>query len=161
GLLAAACTAFYMFRSYFLVFRGDFRGDRHVYEHAHESPPAMTIPLALLAVGSVLVGFVGMPSVAGLGLFHPPNWVEEGLAPVLGKGEVLDPAHLSTEIGLMALAIVVSLGGIAFAYSLYGKGIAPLADRLRVSAGGLYRLVYNKYWIDELYDFVFVRPLRW
>ena len=63
GLVAAFCTAFYMFRAYFLVFHGTYRGDPEVLAHAHESPSAMTGPLVVLAIGSVVLGFLGIPRI--------------------------------------------------------------------------------------------------
>jgi NADH-quinone oxidoreductase subunit L len=158
GLVAAACTAFYMFRSYFLVFSGSFRGDHHVYDHAHESPPAMAWPLILLAVGSVVVGFLGVPEV-----FHAKNWFDEWLIPsVFPKPEAVEAAgHASLEIALMLVAIVVSTAGIALAWALYGRGISPAAEKLATAMPRAYRLVFNKYYVDEAYDFLFVRPLQW
>ena len=158
GLVAAACTAFYMFRSYFLVFWGSFRGDRHTFDHAHESPPAMAWPLILLAVGSVVVGFLGVPEV-----FHARNYFDEWLTPsVFARAEAVEGAgHAATEFALMGVAIVVSLGGIALAFALYGRGVAPLADRLEAGLPRLYKLVYNKYYVDEIYALLIGRPLRW
>ena len=165
GLVAAACTAFYMFRSYFLVFSGEYRGDEHTWEHSHESPPAMSYVLAALAVGSALVGFLGVPHVLG-GSDHFAHW----LKPVLEghDTEALEGAiehaeaglSAATEFAMMGAAIFVSLGGIGLAWVLYGKGISPTAERLATSAGGLHRLVSNKYYVDEIYDFLVVRPLR-
>ena len=158
GLVAAFCTAFYMFRSYWLVFGGEYRGDQHTWDHAHESPRAMSWVLAVLAVGSTVVGFLGVPEVfhAGKGSELFAKWLEPA-------GFEMAEAHMaaSTELALMGLAIVVSLAGIGLAALLYRNGPAPATDKIAQGAGGLYRLVYNKYYVDEIYDFLIVRPLRW
>ena len=150
GIVAAACTAFYMFRCYFLVFHGAPR-DQHLYEHAHESPREMTIPLIAMAVGSVALGFLGLPSEK-YNLLR--EWLPAGLSSATSEPEG------GTLWALMAVATVVSLAGIAVAWRLYGRGPSEATDRMANGAGGLYRLVLDKYRIDELYDFLIVKPLR-
>ncbi|MCS6914060.1 MAG: NADH-quinone oxidoreductase subunit L [Myxococcales bacterium] len=156
SLLAAAalCTAFYMWRLYFVVFTGRFRGTADQEHHLHESPPEMTVPLMVLAAGSVVAGWVGVPAV----MYHEGDWFGAWLAPVLPP-PAQELSH-SVEWGLMAVALCLSVIGIASAYLLYYGGISEAARRAAQILRPLYLLLYNKYYIDELYDVVFVRPLK-
>jgi NADH-quinone oxidoreductase subunit L len=170
-LLAAGCTAFYMFRLYFLIFEGEYRGpkpdqahghDDHGHGHddhghgglPHESPPAMTVVLWILAVGSILVGLLGIPDV-----------VHEG-ADIFGEwlSPVLPPLGVSESAGgfwvFAAIALAVSGAAIGLAWMLYKDGPQPTVKSFVASFPGLYKLVYNKYYIDELYDVIVVRPFR-
>jgi NADH-quinone oxidoreductase subunit L len=161
--LAALCTAFYMWRLYFLVFTGSFRGTAEQKHHLHESPSEMTIPLCILALGSILVGFLGVPGV--MAHFFPESaaHVLEFFPDWLAKAGILsgdEPHSHAVEWGLMALALGLSLAGIGLAARLYRGGISQLAENLKTQLGGLYKLLWNKYYIDELYDLVFVRPLK-
>ena len=155
GLSAAFMTAFYMFRAYFLVFHGEFRGDHHTWDHAHESPPAMTLPLVVLAIGSAALGFLGMPEA-----FHKDwNLFEQWLVPA-NFAPMVGEEHASTEWALMAVATVVAGAGIFLAYRLYYRGISPTAVAIKDALPRLYKVVFNKYWVDEIYDSSVVRPLR-
>jgi NADH-quinone oxidoreductase subunit L len=149
GATGAGLTAFYMFRQLFMVFFGQCRADHHVQEHLHESPKAMTLPLAILAIGSIAAGYIGLPAVFG------PNLFAEWLEPVLGGHH---EAHTSAalELGLMALSVAVAATGFVLAYLMYYKQtLSP--ERFSSLAGGLfYRLFHNKYYVDEIYQFVFV-----
>jgi NADH-quinone oxidoreductase subunit L len=149
GVLGAGLTAFYMFRLLFLTFLGESRVDPHV--HVHESPPSMTVPLVVLAVLSVIGGWVGLPEVFG------PDVFGEFLAPVVGAAEHGEASH-ALEIGLMAVSVAAAAGGIGLAYAFYlarPELPADLAARFR----GLHRLLLDKYRIDQLYDAVIVQPL--
>jgi NADH-quinone oxidoreductase subunit L len=160
----AGMTAFYMFRQVFMVFFGECRADHHTAEHIHESPPSMTIPLWVLAVGSVLVGYLGVPHALGgpVGIAHVFN---DWLAPVFGgHGPVEGAAHagasrLAEELGLMAVSVAVAASGVGLAYLMYyRKTIRP--EIFSDAAGGVpYRTVLDKYWVDELYQLVFVEGL--
>ncbi len=152
GLIGAFLTAFYMFRLFFQVFTGRFRGDVHAAQHLHESPPNMAYPLVVLGFFSVIAGLVfGFPPDHGL--YH------RFVAPVFetaheAAGEM---AHgsVSTEVGMAALSLAVALLGIGLAYQCYIKRPelpSALADRMK----GLYLLLLNKYWVDELYQAIFV-----
>jgi NADH-quinone oxidoreductase subunit L len=149
GVVGAGLTAFYMFRQLFMVFFGQCRADHHVQEHLHESPKAMTLPLAILAIGSIAAGYVGLPAVFG------PNLFAEWLEPVLG-GHHEAHASAALELGLMALSVAVAATGFVVAYLMYYKQtLSP--ERFSSLAGGLfYRLSFNKYYVDEIYEFVFV-----
>jgi NADH-quinone oxidoreductase subunit L len=149
GVIGAGLTAFYMFRQLFMVFFGDCRADHHVQEHLHESPKVMTLPLAILAVGAIASGYVGLPGIIG------PNLFAEWLEPVLGAHR---EAHASAgaEGGLMVLSVAVAAAGFVLSYFMYYKRtFSP--ERFSALAGGLlYRLSFNKYYVDEIYQFVFV-----
>jgi NADH-quinone oxidoreductase subunit L len=133
--------------------------DPEVEAHVHESPKSMTIPLVILALLSVVGGFVGIPHVLG-----GANRFETFLEPVFsrfphGGGEVVHHAYpLSVELGLMFLAVLVALSGIYIAYRLYVKEPekpGELADKYP----GLYQAVLNKYYVDEIYFSVIIIPL--
>ncbi len=161
--LAALCTAFYMWRLYFLVFTGEFRGTKEQEHHLHESPTEMTLPLVVLAGGAVLAGLIGVPQIMTHGLpdsvehvltfFH--HWLVPSVLPI-GP----EPHEHIVEWGLMAAALSISLVGIGVAAWLYRGGISRTAVSVQQALPGAYRLLWNKYYVDELYGFLFVRPLR-
>jgi NADH-quinone oxidoreductase subunit L len=161
GFVAAAMTAFYMFRLYHMTFSGSFRGTHEQEHHLHESPSSMTVPLAVLAAGSVLAGFVGIPAALGFGVI--PNLFEHFLEPVMepahhALGEVFTattPPH-SLEYLLMLASVAIATLGILLAWRLY-KAHPEIADRLAVAFAGVHRVLTNKYYVDELYGAVFVR----
>lgn len=139
GLVAAFFTAFYMARLYFLVFTGKPRGEHH--GHAHESPAVMTVPLIMLAVLAVVAGFVQTPFGGGLG-----EW--------LGRP---DAEHHGGTI-VMILSTLVGLLGIGLGWLMYGKQSIP-RDAVSSRVPALYTLLNRKYFIDELYQTVIVKPL--
>jgi len=146
-------TPFYSFRMIFLTFHGKFRGTHHEEHHLHESPPVMTIPLMLLAAGALGAGWVGIPTILGGGA-HIAHFLE----PVLGHPE-LHGTH-AQEFGIMGLSTTIALSGIVIAAILYLiKTYLPL--RLAQSFSGIYRIVFNKYYVDELYHWTIVRPALW
>ncbi len=168
GTLAAGITAFYMFRLVFLTFFGASRMDPEVEKHAHESPWTMTVPLAILALLSVGGGWIGIPAVLGGG-----NPFEHWLAPVFhpvaaagghmaaagahgAEGAVHHPAVL--EIGLMALSVAIALCGIGLAYFLYRIRTGK-PDEIAKKWPTLYDVVYNKYYIDEFYEWAVIRRI--
>ncbi|MCJ7484879.1 MAG: NADH-quinone oxidoreductase subunit L [Candidatus Aminicenantes bacterium] len=152
GLLGAVLTAFYMFRLVYLTFYGEGRMTREAGLHVHESPRAMTIPLVFLAAFSILAGYVGLPILFG------------EKADLFGRfleGSVKTVSHhlaVSTEGLLVVLATAASLLGIALAYVFYRRTPA-LPGRLASLFPGIHRLLVGKYYIDEVYDAVVVRPL--
>jgi NADH-quinone oxidoreductase subunit L len=160
ALLTAGMTAFYIFRLVFSVFFGDSRVDKKVAGHVHESPKVMTVPMIILAVFSVIAGYVGVPKILGGG-----NWIEHFLGGSLGwyapEAAVSEAAHASTgtEWALLILSVVVALAGIGLAYLFYVRR-RELPGRVAKSFGGLYTLVYNKYKVDELYTAAIVNPLK-
>src|SRR5215210_2462238 len=162
GLITAGLTAFYMFRSVFLTFHGRFRGTHEQEHHLHESPPVMTIPLWILAVGAVLAGYVGVPKLLSLG--RDLNWFHHWLEPVIARPQGLEAGEHNlgsfTELTLVLITTTVALAGIFLARSFYGgdNGLAKgRAWAQRFPA--LHRLLENKYYVDEIYNALIVRPL--
>jgi NADH-quinone oxidoreductase subunit L len=141
AVLVAFMTAFYMFRLYFMTFTGKPR-DHHAYDHAHESPKSMTVPLMILAVLSVCAGWWGIP------------WLTNGYSSFVYFGAV---HHAEPNIALMLLSFVVAGSGIGLAYLMYVKGaISPvrMAERFKP----IYTFLYNKWYFDELYMAAIVNP---
>jgi NADH-quinone oxidoreductase subunit L len=160
GAVAAAMTAFYMFRLYWMTFGGRFRGTDEQEQHLHESPSSMVVPLQVLAVGSIVVGFLGVPAVL-LG----SNRIEHFLEPAFVHAhhalrEVFAqpvPGH-GVELGLMGLSVVIAGLGILAATRFY-RGDPVIPTRLAAALAGPYRLLLNKYWVDEIYNALLVRGL--
>jgi NADH-quinone oxidoreductase subunit L len=149
GLAGAGMTAFYMFRLIFMTFYGDERIEPEAKHHLHESPNVMVRPLQVLALLSIIGGYVGLPHILGGG-----NWFGKFLGHTVGHHELKLSA--GTEILLMVVSVGIGLLGILMAYIIYlkkkGKPAESLANRLSL----IYKLVYNKYFIDEFYNGVFV-----
>ncbi len=147
GVLTAAMTAFYVFRALFLAFFGEYRGPNpHAAGHGHgdghstphESPLVMTLPLMVLAVGSLAGGFLNVP-----------KWLE----PVF-------PMHEGVENPMLVyISVAAGLAGIALAYWMYVAN-PHLPESIASGLGGLYKLVYNKYFVDEIYDAALVHPIE-
>lgn len=151
-------TATYMGRLFFLTFFGSFRGTHEQEHHLHESPPSMTIPLVVLAVLSVVGGLLNLPHILHAG---STQWLAHWLSgtgvnhqPVVPLTEV----HLSasSEWMLMGFASVVALVVLAFTYVAYSKpSNVPVPDEQQKGAG---KLLAHKFYVDELYNALFVRP---
>jgi NADH-quinone oxidoreductase subunit L len=156
GVVGALLTAFYMFRMMFLTFYGGFRGTHEQQHHLHESPKNMTIPLIVLAVLSVIGGFINIPHVLGGG-----ESLHHYLAPVFTYASAYIPElslDHTTEFVLMGVSVLGVLISIFFAYTKYvKKSEVPAAEGTRLPA--LQAASYNKFYIDELYDNVFRKPL--
>jgi NADH-quinone oxidoreductase subunit L len=159
--ITAGMTAFYMFRLVNMTFFGTSRVDHDVEHHIHESPSSMTVPLMILAVLSVVGGWVGWPeSLGGSDRFS------KFLAPVMAShaesGEAA-AAHAapgaSTEYLLMLLSVLVGLGGIWLAYRWYIQR-PEVPDKIAAASPFLYRLLYNKYYVDQIYDAMFVNRTK-
>ncbi len=159
--LAAVMTAFYMFRLYFLTFTGDYRsadqsGDHPYDAHPHESPPSMAIPLIILGVGALVVGFLGLPHVMPITGAHLPSWWGHWLhGSVAGQPvpEELHIVNLASGLAFAAMAI-----GISAAWVLYrNKSTDALEQKIPAR---LYQLVFDKWRVDELYDAVIIKPLK-
>jgi NADH-quinone oxidoreductase subunit L len=149
GWATAGLTAFYIFRSFFMVFHGERRTAAQRSAAVHESPPVMTVPLMLLALGSVFAGWVGAPEYLWGSLWD--HWLE----PVFGHG-VSHADALAEELSLTVLTLAAVAAGIYWAYRTYAREAAPRA---------LARWLRENYFIDQLYDSALVRPFtagaRW
>jgi len=153
GVLTAGMTAFYMFRLLFLTFFGKSRVEESIKPHIHESPRVMTIPLIVLAILSVFGGYVGVPKSLG-----GANNFEHFLSPVFGEKGGLVAYSVSTEYLLMALSVALALLGIFFAYRFYIKK-PELPKSLAQRYSFPYKILLNKYYVDELYAKIIVNPL--
>jgi NADH-quinone oxidoreductase subunit L len=189
GVITALLTATYMFRLVFLAFHGERRGTSHVStshvstshvahstSHVHDAPPSMAFVLIALAIGSVLAGFIGVPHALGgsnrIETFLHESFVAPGAphdaapagepqqTPVAAQGE---PAALhadaSTELMLMALSTGIAFAGIGIAMYFWLRN-RNAADAMSRRFAGVYRLLLNKYYIDEIYDAAIVQPIR-
>jgi len=163
GALAALLTAFYIIRAVALTFYGEPR-DKKIHDHAKESPPVMTVPLMLLAVGSVFGGFLGIPIWTHLNAMH--NWLGpvvglRGDAHGAGAGHVAEAAQGGHDVGLEVLLMAVSVGlalvGIAYAVHIYVRNPAK-ARAIGERFQGAYRVLWNKYYVDEFYHAAVVAP---
>jgi len=175
GAGAALMTSFYMFRAVFMTFHGESRVNAEVKKHLHESPSVMTTPLIILAILSAIGGFVGIPIIKGANVFH------DFLAPVVGGHSVVSAKvtlsnlayasssavspgnganhHVGLEVFMMIVSLIIALGGLGLAYYMYLKNPSlpkRLAERLKL----LYHLICNKWFVDEIYDFLFVNPIK-
>ena len=153
GLLGALMTAFYMFRLYATTFRGSFRGTKEQEHHLHESPAAITIPLILLAILSVLGGFVGIPEFMVQGAHSLANFLQ----PVFKDSYALLPVHEathSTEWLLAGLSSALVIIIVVFAWNRFSR--KPDLE----TAKGLGKVLENKWYVDELYDAVIVKPVN-
>ncbi len=157
GVITAGLTAFYMFRLVYMTFYGNPRYDKHTAEHLHESPATMTTPLIILGVLSVVGGLIGWPAVLGGGA-----WLEHFMHPVFAKAQEIGIQHAgehshSLEYLLIALSIALVVVAILTARRLY-LNRSEDSDSMEKSLGGIHTLIYNKYYVDELYDKVFITP---
>jgi NADH-quinone oxidoreductase subunit L len=151
GILTAGLTAFYMFRQLFMVFHGSLRSGDHVKAPIHESPPVMTVPLVILAVGSIFAGWLGAPEYLWGSVWH------EWLQPVFGDDHGAEHAPVTMEILVTVITLTVVVVGIYLAYAKYGR--AEQAEPTPApGAAGLYRLLLNSYSVDDIYDRLIVRP---
>jgi NADH-quinone oxidoreductase subunit L len=153
GVITAMMTAFYMFRLYATTFRGSFRGTQEQEHHLHESPVSMTLPLIILAALAALAGFVGVPHV--LGGHHE---LEHFLSPIFAASEKIKATHeadASTEWMLMGISVALAAIAIIVAWSRFSK-----KPELR-EAKDFNKVLENKWYVDELYDTIIVKPLNW
>jgi NADH-quinone oxidoreductase subunit L len=151
GAIAAGMTAFYMARQVILTFFGKFRGGETMESHLHESPSVMWMPLVVLAIGALFAGFVGWPHFLG-----GHNRIEAFLEPAIMAGthavaeSAAHEANVAAEWMFMLISVAIAVTGIFVAYRMYWnkpKGDAVVAEGFP----GVYRLLYNKYFVDELY----------
>ena len=158
GLVTAGLTAFYMFRLVFMTFFGKSRVEHDVEHHIHESPSSMTVPLMILAALSIMGGWIGIPhSLGGGNQFE--RWLEPVVAPVHGAAEAMQAHASGAEYGLMFLSVFVALCGIALARLIYLQR-EGLADQIAARWKGVHELLYHKYYMDEVYDSLFVNRTK-
>ncbi|MEC4675369.1 MAG: NADH-quinone oxidoreductase subunit L [Nitrospirota bacterium] len=153
GTIVAFMTAFYSFRLIFLTFHGEFRGTQEQERHLHESPKTMTIPLILLCVGAVGAGWVGIPHLLGGGAYFT-----EFMKPLFGHPEAVG-TH-AEEGMLMMISVIAGFSGIGLAALFYLKR-TDIPLKLGQQFSSVYRVLFNKYYVDELYSFIIVRPAIW
>ena len=155
-VFAALMTSFYSWRLMFLTFWGAPRGDKHTHEHAHESPQTMLIPLAVLAVGSVLAGMVFYGP-----FFGSTDQVREYFGAAIFMAEdnnLVSEAHY-VPIWVVLSPFVAMLLGLGLAYQFYIRDTS-LPGRLAETFPGAYNFLLNKWYFDEIYEFLFVRPSK-
>ncbi|MGF1476910.1 MAG: NADH-quinone oxidoreductase subunit L [Geminicoccaceae bacterium] len=152
GILAAVMTAFYSGRLIFMTFHGEPRASEEVMSHVHESPPVMTIPLALLAFGAIFAGLVGLPMVSDDHGF----W--DGSISVVNHPHVIEEAH---HVGFVIkiLPLLAGVVGLGLAYLMYIRQ-PDLPEKVAGAVRPLYQLSFNKWYVDEIYDALFVRPAK-
>lgn len=158
GVLTALMTAFYMFRLHFLTFNGKQRFDEKK-THPHESPKVMTIPLIVLAVLSAIGGFVGIPEIFSGehgNVFH--SWLSPVFKSANLKLEFFGSHTHFEEYLLMALSVACALGGIFAARKIYIQN-PDIAKKLSLRFKNIYRILFNKYYVDEVYDSLVVNPI--
>jgi NADH-quinone oxidoreductase subunit L len=148
--VGAFLTAFYMFRLTYLTFYGRSRMDHHTEEHVHESPMVMIVPLTALGLLSLAGGFIGFPPEHG--------WLHQFLAPVAGTGGEHE-AGTGLVLTLMMIATGIAFLGWGLAHYLYSMN-TTVPDRWAAKAEPVYATLLNKYYVDELYDFLFVEPTK-
>jgi len=189
GILTSLLTATYMFRLVFLTFHGKRRHEAAAPEHAeeeepaghgahgnghlHDAPAAMALALVVLAIGSVMAGYVGVPGRDVLGSWLEPSFEARSVT-TLAAGQVGEAGQQATEAGaaegagraseglelsLMVVSSIVALAGIALAWFIWLKR-RDIADTAAARFPGLYRLLLNKYYVDEIYDATVVQPIR-
>ena len=147
--VASIMTAFYMFRLMFLTFFNEFRGTKEQKHHLHESPALITFPLIVLAILAAVGGVISLPG---------NSWLNHYLIPILPKLATAQHHLGTTEYILMAIAVVGGLVGIGLAYAKYNKqNTVPGED---ASITGFAKVLYNKYYLDEIYDFLFVKSIN-
>jgi NADH-quinone oxidoreductase subunit L len=159
GFVTAGMTAFYMFRLVNMTFFGTSRVPHDVEHHIHESPKTMTVPLMVLAGLSVIGGWIGWPAALG-----GSNRFERFLEPVISRPMAAHAEAAAThasamEYLLMLASIAIALAGIWLARLLYLQR-AELPDKIAASWPRLYKLVYNKYYVDQIYDAMFVNRAK-
>jgi NADH-quinone oxidoreductase subunit L len=149
AVCGAGLTAFYMFRQLFMVFYGKCRADHHTQEHLHESSKVMTLPLVVLAIGALVAGWIGLPGVFGGSQFA--HWLEPVIRP-----HAEEHAEHALELGLMAVSISVAALGSLVAYLMYYREAFSPERFANLAGGFFYRLFNQKYYVDEIYQIVFV-----
>ncbi|MEO6547276.1 MAG: NADH-quinone oxidoreductase subunit L [Ferruginibacter sp.] len=154
GVLGAMMTAFYMFRLYAMTFLGQFRGTDEQQHHLHESPAAITFPLIILAILAVIGGWIGIPEI----FMHGGHRLEAFLDPIFAQSNLITSKvemNASTEYMLMGISVLVSLIVLVYAWNKYSGYQSTASEE-----AGLGKLLANKWYVDEIYDFIIVKPVK-
>ena len=176
GIVTSLLTATYMFRLVFLTFHGERRHQAPAPEHhshgnhRHDAPPAMALALVVLALGSVLAGYIGIPAALGghnaLGSWLTPSFAARSVTTLsneqvgeVGEAGAAGAGGAGLELSLMVVSSIVALVGIGLAAFVWLKR-REIADRAAATFPGVYRLLLNKYYVDEIYDVTVVQPIR-
>ena len=149
GSIASILTAFYMFRLIYLTFFNSFRGTEEQKNHLHESPSLITLPLIILAILSFFGGIISLPG-------H--SWLNEYLAPIFSNVAQEEHSFGTTEYVLIAIATIGAIIGIGIAYKKYLKDNTIPSEDAEIT--GVSKVLYNKYYVDEAYDAIFVKPIN-
>jgi NADH-quinone oxidoreductase subunit L len=150
GIAAAAMTSFYSWRLMFMTFNGPIRGDHHRWEHAHESPATMMVALVVLSIGALYAGAAFYDLFVGQGEMQ--FW----------RGSLVMPEHAEAIVPewVELAPFVAAMLGLYIAYFYYIRH-PELPPQMAAKGGLLYTFLYNKWYFDEVYDFIFVRPAKW
>jgi len=154
GVLTAFITAFYMFRLYAMTFTGKFRGTEEQEHHLHESPAAITFPLIILAILAVIGGWIGIPEI----FMHGGHRLEAFLEPVFADSNAIAVKHelsAATEYLLMGISVAGALLALLYAWNKFSK-----YEKSTEAETGFGKVLANKWYVDELYDSIIVRPLQ-
>jgi NADH-quinone oxidoreductase subunit L len=149
GSIASIMTAFYMFRLMYLTFFNSFRGTEEQKHHLHESPSLITLPLIVLAILSFIGGLISLPG---------NSWLNSYLSPLFSKVTEEEHSLGTTEYALMAIALIGAFVGIGIAYKKYLTGNTIPSEDSEIE--GVTKVLYNKYYVDEAYDAIFVKPIN-
>jgi NADH-quinone oxidoreductase subunit L len=177
GVAAAVCTAFYSFRMIGLTFFGKWRGEERAYAHADEAPRTMAVPLVVLALGAILAGYLLLPPAFGIenppfATWLAPIWQQAQAALAEGSRWLIPTTHTTADLVMewinVLVSSVIAIGLSVLAFLIYSRPenfekVRRLAFRGEGDAAAptpLYRVLLNKYYVDELYDRLFVRPLK-
>ena len=154
GVAGALMTAFYMFRLYGMTFLGKFRGTDEQADHLHESPKAITIPLIILAILAVIGGWIGIPEI----FVHGGHRLETFLSPVFAQSNAIAVKHemtQSTEYMLMIISVSLALVALIYAWIKFSK-----YQKTNATETGLGKMLENKWYVDELYNGIIVKPIQ-
>ena len=161
GLFTAGLTALYMFRIVSLTFLGRFRGTPEQEHHLHEAPRSMTGPIIVLAILATVGGWVGLPAVFGENANLFARFLSPIVTPISGRELAHEGLPHAVEWLLMAVSVAVAASGLYLAWVWWGKGEGRVPARLAATYPRFYALLVDKWRVDELYAFLFVRPFEW
>ncbi len=161
GFITVLLTALYIFRLIYMTFYGESRVDKHVEEHIHESPKIMTIPLIILGILSVIGGYIGIPRLlGGLVGWHNSDLFVNFLSPVFHNAHIHE-MPVSTESWLMIGSSIMAFAGLIMAWYIYLRKKMQPAKKTAQVLPVLYKLLLNKYYVDEIYNKIIIKPLMW